>query len=394
MIVETVTEQASNGKSRDKDGLHKRRGIWHFRLKVAGRWKEISTRTKNYRQAREIRHQTVQAQEAGRLPTDMAKWPFEKAAAEWLSGRGKLVQAEALAENTHRIDKERLKPLLNAFSGKRLCEITGDDLVGYRMARTSQVSSRTINLEVKVLRMVLKQARLWSRIADDYKPLPEKKRGPGRALTDEQEQRLFSLASSNPNWQAAFLGALFAANVGTRNIEVRTLQIKDIHLAEELFYVRRDATKSDAGCRAIPLNDQAKWAAARLLERAAGLGSHLPEHYLFPAYRFRRTKGAGPVAGTGYDPNAPMKGWRTAWRALTRKAGLPGLRFHDLRHNFVTKHLEAGTPEHTLMAMVGHVSREMLEHYSHVRMKAKQEAVQRVHVNVSLPEEVAPKLVH
>jgi integrase len=34
-----------------------------------------------------------------------------------------------------------------------------------------------------------------------------------------------------------------------------------------------------------------------------------------------------------YDTTKPTKGWRTAWRKLTEKAGLKGLRGHDLRHS-------------------------------------------------------------
>jgi integrase len=54
---------------------------------------------------------------------------------------------------------------------------------------------------------------------------------------------------------------------------------------------------------------------------------------------------------------------------------LGGLRFHDLRHHCITRLAEAGVPEQTLMSIAGHVSREMLEHYSHIRMQAKREAV-------------------
>ena len=81
------------------------------------------------------------------------------------------------------------------------------------------------------------------------------------------------------------------------------------------------------------------------------------------------------MKGTGFDPTKPMQSWRTAWRALTVDAGLPGLRFHDLRHHCITRLAEAGVPDHTLMAIAGHVSREMLEHYSHIRMDAKRDAV-------------------
>ncbi len=36
---------------------------------------------------------------------------------------------------------------------------------------------------------------------------------------------------------------------------------------------------------------------------------------------------------------------------------------------------EAGASDATLMAIAGHITREMMEHYSHVRMRAKREAV-------------------
>jgi integrase len=50
---------------------------------------------------------------------------------------------------------------------------------------------------------------------------------------------------------------------------------------------------------------------------------------------------------------------------------LPGFRFHDLRHTVVTDLVEAGEPEHVIEAITGHLSRRMLEHYSHQRLKAK-----------------------
>ncbi len=70
--------------------------------------------------------------------------------------------------------------------------------------------------------MILRTAKVWARIVDDYKPLPENKRGPGRVLTPEEEKRLFEVAASNPRWDAAYFAAqlsqltqrLVAANSG------------------------------------------------------------------------------------------------------------------------------------------------------------------------------------
>jgi integrase-like protein len=70
-----------------------------------------------------------------------------------------------------------------------------------------------------------------------------------------------------------------------------------------------------------------------------------------------------------------MSTWRTAWRKLTREAGLRRLRFHDLRHHAITELAESGASDQTIMAIAGHVSPKMLAHYSHIRLEAKRQAI-------------------
>lgn len=361
-------------RARDNDGLHKRRGIWHYKLKIGGRWKEFSTGKSNYQEARKARHDAIQAQEEGRLPTDFAKLRFEKATEIWLEERKSLV-----ASKTHRTDKERTVALKAEFAAKRLCDFTCDLVRAYQTKRVRSVSPRTVNLETRVLRMILKRARMWGRIADDFKPLRENKRGPGRALTPQQEQTLLRVASSRPGWNVAYYAAILASNTTARGGELKGLRIGDVDLIQRTLRIQRSSTKTDAGARIVPLNDASLWACARLLERAEQLGASDPKHHLFPAAIFRHTKASDPMkGGAGYDFDQPMRSWRTAWKNLTEKASLPGLRFHDLRHHCITKLAEAGVPDQTLMSIAGHVSREMLEHYSHIRMQAKRDAVARL----------------
>ena len=66
---------------------------------------------------------------------------------------------------------------------------------------------------------------------------------------------------------------------------------------------------------------------------------------------------------------------KTAWRALRDAAGLHGLRFHDLRHTVITELAEMGVADHVLESISGHLSRRMLEHYSHIRIDAKRQAL-------------------
>ena len=63
------------------------------------------------------------------------------------------------------------------------------------------------------------------------------------------------------------------------------------------------------------------------------------------------------------DPNAAYRRMKT----LLQRAGLPSIRFHDLRHTFATLALENGMDVKTLSAMLGHVSAATtLDIYTHI----------------------------
>jgi hypothetical protein len=51
------------------------------------------------------------------------------------------------------------------------------------------------------------------------------------------------------------------------------------------------------------------------------------------------------------------------------------LRFHDLQHTVITELAEMGVADHVLESISGHLSRRMLEHYSHIRIDAKRQAL-------------------
>jgi integrase len=320
--------KSSVKRQQDNDGLHKRRGIWHYRLRVDGRWMELSTRTRNYQEARKIRAEATELHRKGQLPTDLARVPLNdlarvplnKVAEDWLGGR-----KHTVAPKTYASDRYRLKPVLRAFGGRRLEELVanGGALIrSFQLSRSSKAVPRTVDMELTVIRQILESARLWKRIEDDIHPLREPSGGPGRALTPEEESRLWASATSKPEWAVAYWCGLLAASTTMRGCEIKGLRLVDVDLDGGLLKIRRATTKTDAGARLIPLNSHACWAAQQLLVRAAKLGAIRPEHCLLA----RRV-------GTGVcDVTRPQTSWRSAWRKLTRAAGLRGLRFHDLRH--------------------------------------------------------------
>lgn len=68
-----------------------------------------------------------------------------------------------------------------------------------------------------------------------------------------------------------------------------------------------------------------------------------------------------------------------------------GLRFHVLRHTAITILAESDASEQKVMAIAGHVSRKMLEHYSHIRMEAKRRAVGALMAPKSVPAAEHPE---
>jgi len=222
-------------------------------------------------------------------------------------------------------------------------------------------------MDVGVLSRVLKSCSRWRALADHVRNLPERQRTVGRALTPAERKRLFDVAASNPEWEHVYCATVVAANTSMRPMEVKHLRRRDVDLVKKLVYIRR--SKNETSHRVIPLNTPAIIAITRMVERADLLGHTEPEHYLWPACQWGR-----------YDATQPMLKWDTAWRALRDTAGLQGLRFHDLRHTIITELAEMGVADHVLESISGHLSRRMLEHYSHIRIDAKRQALDALDV--------------
>jgi len=56
-----------------------------------------------------------------------------------------------------------------------------------------------------------------------------------------------------------------------------------------------------------------------------------------------------------------------AWNDAKREVGLVDFRFHDLRHEAVSRFVEAGLSDQEVSAISGHKSMQMLKRYTHLR---------------------------
>jgi integrase len=344
--------------------LYKREKIWWTDFSVNGvRYRE-SLDTTDWREAQAKEKELISQASQGKLVTgyqQFGRLAFSQAADLYIAERLPHLSASSI-----QTEKGRLKPLKTHFATTCLSRIVADSVRLYVAARKAgNLSNRTINMEVSCLARILRRAKRWHLIADEIRPLPER-RDIGRVLTPEQKSNLMKTALSKPEWQVARLAMTLALNTTMRACEIRGLRWQDVDSKERVVTVT--VSKTEAGKRLIPLNRNAWRAILELGERTKRLvGRSLePGWYVFPHAE----------GNTKPDPRLPMRSWRTAWRRLTKEAGLSGLRFHDLRHHAITELAESSTSDQTIMSIAGHVSARMLAHYSHVRLKAKRDALE------------------
>jgi integrase len=111
--------------------------------------------------------------------------------------------------------------------------------------------------------------------------------------------------------------------------------------------------------------------------RAQTLGASESDHYLLPADLSRHTKNGDPLKGRiGFDATLHQNSWRSASRSLLKAADLQALRFHDLRHSFISFLAERGVPLPIVQSMVGHMSAKMTRYYTHISSQAARQAVE------------------
>jgi integrase len=338
---------------------------WWYRFRFGGRIVHESAKTTSKTVARDAeRQRRRQLEESWNQITRRTLPPtFDKAGRQWLEGR-----EGRFAPGTMALARVSLhNHLLPAFGSKLLPDIQPKDIEAYQQARLREgAANRTINIEVQVLRQVLKANDCVQSLQGKVRSLRENK-DIGRALSPEEESRLLEECAQADS--ACYTAVVLALNTTMRADEIRQLRWQQVDLFEGELTVGKSKTEAGSG-RVIPLNPSAVKALADWGNRFPG---HQPGQYVFPWCESRRV-----------DPSRPTRGWRTAWESARERAGLK-IRFHDLRHTAITKLAEGQASDETIMSIAGHVSKQMLHHYSHIRREAKRAAVNAI--STPLPQE-------
>jgi integrase len=257
--------------------------------------------------------------------------------------------------------KGRLAHVKRLLGTLLLPDVTEDVVRGYIKTRLEEkASDRTINMEVGELSRAI--GKLWSVLWPKVRK-QEERQDVGKALSSEEEQRLLEATCKKKRWQLGGTIIRIALLTAMRSGEIARLKWDRIDLAKRLITVGKAKSRKGTN-RQIPMNDDLfallsmhhDWFVQKF-------GEPKPEHFLFPFGKPQPT-----------DPTRCTTSSKTVWGSI-RKAAQVSCRLHDLRHTALTKMAEAGVPESTMLALAGHMSRAMLERYSHIRMAAKREAV-------------------
>jgi integrase len=190
----------------------------------------------------------------------------------------------------------------------------------------------------------------------------EERKNVGRALSSDEQHRLLDGLKDRRTPHLPTLVPLLLLT-GMRAGEALSLTWGQANLIDKTLTVGRAKTSNGTG-RMIPINDE--FGDVLATHRAwfvKHFGETSADHYLFPWGK--------PVPS---DPMRHATDITWGWDEL-RKSSKVSCRLHDLRHTFATSLAENGASESTMLALMGHMSRAMLERYSHIRMAAKREAV-------------------
>ena len=154
---------------------------------------------------------------------------------------------------------------------------------------------------------------------------------------------------------------------GLRRGELLGLKWEDIDFANQTLRVRRQVGRINGEVREAPLKTKNAYRTISLGTDAVGILKQQREKQPGSSYVF-----PGPAGG----PIAPDSVLHMLHRVLDR-AGLPEIRFHDLRHTFATLALQNGVDVKTVSGMLGHFSAGFtLDTYAHVTTAAQRQAAE------------------
>jgi integrase len=283
--------------------------------------------------------------------------------------------AGSLKASTRKTYGEALGHILSGLGDIFLDALELEDLVRWRDSQ--KASASTVNGRIRVLRTILRwegMAILAGRLRSLREPTNEE---PKAMTAEELAGVLGAVKLGAPQWYPL---VLTLALTGLRWGEATALRWDDVDLEEELIRVRRaqwrgklDTTKNETR-RTVPVVDILAEALrehreAQVRRQAKGL----EEGWVFPS-----SEGTLPFQSVLTKPlraaavACGMARWVTGKQGKQAEGRVPSA--HWFRHTFNNMVRQVAQGE-VVRAMTGHLTEEMTDHYSHVTLDERRQAV-------------------
>lgn len=226
---------------------------------------------------------------------------------------------------------------------RTLALLTTQDVAAYRDERLKEVAAATVVRELNTVSHCVDMAlREWGyyvpRNPVKLVRRPAAPRGRTRRLLEGEEQRLLDAVESGRNVYMRPLIAL-AIETGMRRGELLSLSWQHVDLGRGVAHL--PLTKNGTA-RDVPLSSRARAVLQGLWE----------------------------ARGDSTDPrvlSTTGSAVAQAWSHLCGRAGVSDLRFHDLRHEAVSRLFERGLGLMEVASISGHKELRMLGRYTHLR---------------------------
>ena len=336
---------------------HKADGSSIFRYLYADTQKELTAKLRQEIDA----YQGVELTEQSNMT--LAQW-LDRWSAAYMTGT---VRPNTLDGYKRDMDNH-VRPYLG---GKRLLKVTADDLQklyqflleqGCRLPRQNRgpgLAPATVRGIHTTLHHALKTAADEGLIpfnpAEDV-ALPRVPKVPKGVLTNDQVDLFLRAIRGDPIWHDFFYTEL---TTGLRRGELCGLRWEDFDCEAGTLRVRRTICARKGG--ELAAGDTKTYAGQRTIL--------LPHS---TAQLLRERKQSALTQWIFHDPLRPERPVNpgSAYRRLKellKQAGLPSIRFHDLRHTFATHALASGVDAKTLSGILGHTKASFtLDTYTHV----------------------------
>ncbi len=323
--------------------LLKRGNVWWAYLYRDGIRHQFSTGTSNQKRAEKIEEKLKQELNDRRFqivdfdPT----MTFGELAARFIAGG---------SVRPHHV--YHLKFLLPFFSESPVLRITkslADEFRKARHTRNQAIKDATINRDLSVLRHILYWAVDEQLLAANplaRMKMARERRTRRQVLGVAEEALLLGVAKDHLRAMV-----MIALDTGMRRGEITGQKWEDVDFSQKSLFVTRSKTP-EGESREIPLTER--------------LFTFLLEH--------RKPEGL-VIDFQGHPVRIVKRSWGTALKNAT----LRHMRFHDLRHTFNTRLMEAGVLQEIRMALMGHsTGGKVHSAYTHIELPAKREAIRKL----------------